>query len=225
MKLKDTNLKSIIYTILLKNITYILWFSFAIITVAFLSNEIDKKKVTILIIVLIIVFLVRNVFRMLYIKVAKENYHSIKHSVEMYYFNNLKYVNNSRIAKMDKEYLSNKILEVAYNVTKAINDIGEYIIPCIIGTIILLSIIGSYSLLVALITLVMFVVVIVVRYKQISKTDEIAEVPNYNDLLKDYILKIKTIRKLNIFDYCTKTLDHYKDNELIVVKSNDSLSD
>ena len=223
MKLKDTNLKTILYTILLKNISFFLWFSLAIIVFNFLINDINKGKVTAMIIVLIIIYLVRSFIRIQYIKVSDKNYHNIKHSVEMYYFNKLKYVTNSRVDKIDKEFLANKILEVSYNITRFFNDIGEYVIPSIMGTIILVMIIARYSILVAFLTIVLFTIAIGISYHFIKERDD-EEIPNYNDLLKDFVLKIKTIRKLNIFDYCTKSLDLYKDNDLVVVRNNDTVS-
>jgi ABC-type bacteriocin/lantibiotic exporter with double-glycine peptidase domain len=44
---------------------------------------------------------------------------------------------------------------------------------------------------------------------------------NYNDLLKDYVLKLDTIRRLNIFDYCVKKLEDNKDNDICFLKNKD----
>ena len=47
----------------------------------------------------------------------------------------------------------------------------------------------------------------------------------YNDLLKDYVLNIKSIKKLNIFDFTYKKLDTYSENNLCIIKDNDEASD
>ena len=214
----------IVLTLLLKNIIYISWYSYAIIIPIFVKDKITDNKITYLVISFLIIYFIREIAKHFYRKIAHKSYHELKHKVEMHYYNKMNTLSMDKIENIDKEYLADKILEVSYNGTRITCTIGEYIVPAIIGIILILTKIFSINFIVGSAVLILFGVVIFLRHKKLTK-QEVPKHSNYNDLLKDYILNFKSIRKLNIFEFTYNKLDNQTDNDLCILKDNDEASD
>ncbi|HPZ23988.1 MAG TPA: hypothetical protein PLC25_04025, partial [Bacilli bacterium] len=84
----------VISTILYKILTYLCWFLLAIICVVFISGEINRIKLFTMILFLLLVYLAKIFFKYLYNNNSIKTYQSIKHSVEMYYFKKLEYLDS-----------------------------------------------------------------------------------------------------------------------------------
>ena len=219
---KNINKSLILETAIYRAGIYFNWFLFAIVTSFFIKTELTKGKLISLLFVLILVYAIRTGFKFLYKKVVNDTYHDIKHNIELNIFEKTKIIKSSNIENLDKEAFADKALEVSYNITKIISDIIEYIIPCIIGLIILFGFINKVSLLLGILSFVCLVVLLIFRYNNPAYHEKINN-SNYNDLFKDYILKIDTIRKLDIFDFCYKKLDENKENDIVILKDNGSI--
>lgn len=221
--LKNTNKSEWLITGLYKVSIYICWFLFAVSFNVFLSDSIDDAKLILLVISLLILYGIRVFLKNLYKKNANDNYYNLKHSIEMYYFKKINNLSYDDLEKIDKEELSNRILEVSYNYSKIISDIFEYIIPAIIGSFILFIKLLDLSKLFGI--LVLFSLVGILVYSYFNSADEEVSAPNYNDLLKEFIDNIMPIRKLNIFSYCVEKLDKTKENDICILKNSDTSSD
>lgn len=214
----------IVITLLLKNIIYMNWFAYAIIMGIFIKDKITDSSIFYLVISFLIVYLIRETCKHFYKRIAHKSYHEFKHNIEMYYYKKLNNLSMNKIEETDKEYLADKILEVSYNGTRTLCTLGEYIIPASIGTLLVLVRLFSLNSIVGSIVTLILVSIILLRHKYLTK-QEIPKHSNYNDLLKDYVLNIKSIKKLNIFDFTYKKLDTYSENNLCIIKDNDEASD
>ena len=203
-------------------VIYFNWFLFAIVTSFFIKTELTKGKLVSLLLCIVIVYAIRTGFKFLYKKIANDTYHDIKHNIELNIFEKTKMMKSSNLENIDKEAFANKALEVSYNITKIISDVIEYIIPCIIGLIILFVFINKVSILLGIVSLIALIAMLVFRYNNPAYHEKINN-SNYNDLFKDYILKLDTIRKLNIFDFCYKKLNDNKENDIVILKDNGSI--
>jgi len=216
---KNINKSMIIETTVYRAGIYLMWFCFALASVAFIKGDLTKGKLISLLLVVIIIHIIRTGFKYLYKKIANKNYHDIKHTIELNIFRKTKSIKSCNLEKINKEEFSDKALEVSYNITRIFSDICEYMIPCFIGVIILFAIINKISFLLGIIIFILLCVLIVFRYNNPAYHEKTNN-SNYNDLFKDYILKLDTIRKLNIFDFCYKKLDENSDNDIVILKEN-----
>lgn len=219
---KNINKSLIIETAIYRAGIYFNWFLFAIVTSFFIKTELTKGKLVSLLLCIVIVYAIRTGFKFLYKKIANDTYHDIKHNIELNIFEKTKMMKSSNLENIDKEAFANKALEVSYNITKIISDVIEYIIPCIIGLIILFVFINKVSILLGIVSLIALIAMLVFRYNNPAYHEKINN-SNYNDLFKDYILKLDTIRKLNIFDFCYKKLNDNKENDIVILKDNGSI--
>ena len=211
--LNDIDKKSLILSVVYKISSYLCWFLYGIVAVTFINGFFNKQKLICLMLISFIIYTVRILFKHLYKRHVDDAYSSIKHSAEMYYFKRLEDLNSSTLEKIDKEYLANKILEVTYNIHKMINDVFEYMIPLLIGLIMFVVGLSSVHILIALLVLILLVTLLVYEYRKYE--DE--EPTNYNDLLKDFVLKLPDIRMLNAFSFCARKLDKNKNNNYCIM--------
>ncbi len=214
--IKTFDKKSLILSIIYKVSTYICWFLFALSMIVFINGVFTKNKLICLILSLFIIYAIRTLFKYFYKKEVDKAYYSIKHNIEMYYFKRLDKLNPSRLEHINKEDLANKILEVTFNITKMVSDVFEYMIPLVIGFIIYFIILVKVSIIAAFVELI--VLIFIIRYEH--KIYEEVEVTNYNDLLKDFVVKLPDIRMLNAFNFCSKKLDKSTNNICIIRNNN-----
>lgn len=219
---KNINKQLIIETAVYRAGIYFTWFLFAVAASSFIQMEITKGKLVNLLLVIVIIYAIRTGFKFLYKKVANDTYHEIKHNLELNIFEKTKVITSSKIETINKEEFANKSLEVSYNITKIFSDIIEYIIPCILGLLILFHYINKVSVLLGIVSFIVIIALLVFRYSNPAYHEKLNN-SNYNDLFKDYISKLETIRKLNIFDFCYKKLDENKDNDIVILKDNGSI--
>ncbi len=221
--LKNTNISEWFLTGIYKVAVYICWFLFACAFNVFLRDSIDDVKLILLVISLLVLYGIRVFLKNLYKKNANNSYYNLKHAIEMYYFQKLNRISYKDLENIDKEDLANRILEVSYNYTKIISDIFEYIIPALVGVFILFVKLLDLNKIFAIFTFFSLIGILVYSYSNIA--DEEIKITNYNDLLKEFISKIMSIRKLNIFDYCVDKLNKEKENDICILKNNDTVSD
>lgn len=223
--MKDTKRDNkIIITIILKNIIYLCWYSYAIIMSLFIKDGMTDNDIFYLIVSFLIIYFIRETAKHFYKKITLKAYHTYKHNIEMHYYKKLKSLSMNKIDEIDKEYLSDKMLEVSYNSTKCVCTTGEYIIPAIIGTIILIGKLVTINLIVAVVVSLLLVIILFLRHRYLLK-QEVPKHNNYNDLLRDLVHNIKTIKKLNVFDFTVEKLDNCKDNDICIIKHTDEVSD
>lgn len=215
--LKNTNKNEWLLTGLYKIAIYICWYLFACIFTHFLDYEVTDSKLVLLVLSLIIVYTIRSFLKILYKKNANTSYYNLKHNIEMYYFNKLKYLNYETLENIDKEELSDRILEVSYNYTKIISDIFEYIIPAIIGMLMIFIKLLDLNKVFGLIAFIFLICILIYSYNNLH--DDEIKVTNYNDLLKNFILNIHSIKKLNIFSFCANKLDETRENDICILKT------
>ena len=220
--LKNINKSLIIETAIYRAGIYFNWFLFALVTSFFIKTELTKGKLLSLLLFIVIVYAIRTGFKFLYKKIANDTYHDIKHNIELNIFEKTKIIKSSNIENLDKEEFANKALEVSYNITKIIFDLIEYIIPCLIGLIVLFMFVNKVSVLLGIVSLIALITMLVFRYNNPAYHEKDNN-SNYNDLFKDYILKLETIRKLNIFDFCYKKLNDNKENDIVILKDNSAI--
>lgn len=221
--LNNTKKNEWILTGVYKVSIYICWFLFAVAFNVFLRDSLDDIKLILLVLSIIVIYGVRVFLKNLYKKNANESYYNLKHAIEMYYFKKLNNISYEDLEKIDKEDLSNRILEVSYNYSKIISDIFEYIIPALIGLLILFVKLLDLNKIFGIIAFGVLVGILV--YSYININDDEIKVTNYNDLLKEFVNKIMVIKKLNIFTFCVSTLDNTKENDIAILKNNDIVGD
>ena len=214
----------LIITLILKNITYFGWYAYAFIAPIFIKDTISDINLFYLIITFLIIYLIREIAKHYYKKLAHDSYYEFKHNIEMNYYKKMNNLKMESIENIDKEYLADKMLEVSYNSTRIVCTTGEYIIPAIIGVLLILIKMFTINYIIGSIILILFAIILLTRHHYLTK-QEIPKHSNYNDLLKDYVLNIKSIKKLNIFDFTYKKLDEHRENDLLVVKGTDEASD
>lgn len=210
---KLINKKTTFMTIFLKSCIYLCWYFFAIVFSIFIYDYLTDTKIFLVLLFIGIIYIFRNMLKYLHNKDANQAHYNVKHEIEMYYFKKIQsskaYYSDSILKKLDKE-----ILDFSYLFTKIIFDLGEVIIPFILGMIILYAKLFEVNFIMSLISLIYISLLLVLKYK---KTD-LKNGVNYNDLLNDFIFKFDTIRKLKVFDYCVNKLDENEENDIVILK-------
>ena len=214
---KKIDKESIITLGIVKTIIYILWYMMALLFLFFINGEVNKTSLITLLLMLGIVFVLRTYAKNIYRSKKSITYYNLKHTVELYLFEKINGIKNDKVLDLDKNRLANKILQFTYNLTKIYNDIENCVIPLFLGSIIMFIVVARKSVLFALLLTIIIAIVCIFRYKYIV-TDEDKNWLNYNDLLKDFILKLNTIKKLNLFDYCYKKLKENSENDIVIVR-------
>lgn len=215
--LKDKNSNKTLITYISKIGMYICYYLIGISSLIFINGIFTRKKLILLIISVTILLVIRNILEKLYNNNSGDAYYSIKHSIELSYFKKLDKLSTRKLMNIDLNNLGNRILEVSYNITKMYNDIFEYLIPCAIGLIIFFITLAKIDILISILILIMIILIVHLEYKN---NKESVENTNYNDLLIDFVSKLVTIRKLNIFPFCYKKLMHNKDNDICITSNN-----
>lgn len=203
-----------------KVIIYLCWISFAFFFAYFINHNIKDNRTVLLIVLLLVVYTVRNIFKSLYKNQSYKNYHNLKHKIELAYFKRIERVDNEVLQTMDKDDLTKRILEYAYSQTKKINDIIEFLIPTLICLIFFFWALLSLNIILAIIVAIMLIIIEVIRYYYLKKKS-VDSINNYNDMLGDFISKIMTIRKLNIFSFSLEKLEQNEESDIIILKNND----
>ena len=206
-----------------KTCIYICWFLFACCFNFFLKDTIKDSKLILLVISLLLLYGVRVFLKFLYKKNSSSVFYNIKHAIEMYYFKKLERMSIKNLEDVNKEELSDKILTFSYNFTKSIADVFEIVLPTLIGLFILFIKLLDLNKIFGIVIFFGIIALLIITYNSVTLEEE--KIPNYNDNLKEFILKIKPIKKLNIFPYCVKKLDSIQENDLCIINNNDILND
>lgn len=217
--LKKCDMTSIILTTIYKITIYACWYLFAFMFLNFLREGITDTKLILLFVSLIVIYTIRLLIKFLYKSIASKSYYNIKHNIEMHYFSLFENLEYKAIEEMDLNGVSNNILEVSYNVTKLISDIGEYIIPCLLGVLILFIKFLDINVIMGLAFIIFLIITIISSYNKIEENNSIN---NYNDMLKDFIGKMLSIKRLNVFNFCYRTLDANKDEDIVFLKNSEN---
>ena len=215
--IKVLNKKDINKVILLKLLINILWFGIAILFLFFVNENTSKGHLIFLLFFVVLFFVARLLLKKKYASIKNETYYGIKHSIELFLFNKINGIRRDKIYSTDKEKLSEKTLQVTFNITKMIYDIESVIIPLIVASVLIFIVTSTVSVIFALLLTVMITVLCVFREGYIISKETDTWI-NYNDLLKDFITKFNTIKKLNIFKYCYKKLEENKSEDLVILR-------
>ena len=204
-----------------KTFIYVCWILFAFIFAYFINHDIRDDRTIGLIIVLLVIYTIRNILKKLYKDQSYKSYHKLKHNIEVSYFKKIKQIDNENLVNIDGDNLSKKILEYSYVQTKKINDIIEFIIPSIICLLIFFLGLININVILAIFIALLLLIMQIIRYCLLknNKFEKISS--NYNDMLVDFIKKIMTIKKLNIFSFCEDKLDKNDESDIIILKNND----
>lgn len=219
MKELEKTKNNMYLTILYRAVNYLCWFLFATAFTFFIRDEISDWKIFGLILALIIIYACGNFMKYLYREIADKNYYNIKHGVELHYLKKSMNLDFKSIASLDLDILSNDILKVSYLYTKFIYNIGEYLIPGFIGVIIIFITLVNVSWLIAVIVLLLMIALVYYKY---TKLDDNIESTSKNNLLKDFISKLFTIKTLNIKDYVVNYFDNDTNNSIDLKKEEES---
>ena len=215
--LKNKNAKNCLLTIILKSVIYFCWYLFAVVFSIFIYDYLSDTKIFICLIFICVIYLFRNIFKYLHNKDASNNYQNFKHSIELNYFSKIE-KSNIYFNDIELKNVGKMILDFSYRATKTLFDIGEVVIPLILGLIILYHRLFQINVIISILSIIYLIFLVIVRYKRI----DVINIHNYNDLLNNFINNFNTIRKLRIFDFCLKKLDENKDNDMLILnKSND----
>lgn len=204
-----------------KTFIYVCWILFAFIFAYFINHDIRDERTIGLIIVLLVIYTIINILKKLYKDQSYKSYHKLKHNIEVSYFKKIKLIDNETLVNIDGDNISKKILEYSYVQTKKTNDIIEFIIPSIICLLIFFFGLININVILAIFIALLLLIMQIIRYCLLknNKFEKISS--NYNDMLVDFIKKIMTIKKLNIFSFCEDKLDKNDESDIIILKNND----
>lgn len=217
--LKKCDISSVVMTTLYKITIYACWYLFAFMFLNFIRDGITDTKLVFLLLSIVVIYIIRSILKTMYKSIASSSYHNVKHNIEMYYFSKFENLEYKTVEEMNRELIADKILRVSYNITKIISDIGEYIIPCFIGLLILFIKLLDINVVLGLVVMFILIIVIMTSYNNSVVTNNIN---NYNDLLKDFINKMLTIKKLNVFNFCYRLLDANDESDICFLKSTEN---
>ena len=214
---KKINKKSLTTIYILKTFIYVIWSAIATLFLIFINDGTTKSDIVLLFAFFAVLMLLRYYLKNEYYKKRNKTYYSIKHNIEIYLFNKINGIKTEDVYDLDKKYLSNKTQEFTYNLTKLYSDIERTFIPFLIGAVLVFIVTAKLSILLALAIYAATIGLTIYRYKSIIKEDNYWS--NYNDLLKDFIEKLTTIKKLHIFDFALKKIKEDKEVDNVIVEN------
>lgn len=146
----------------------------------------------------------------LYYKQSKDYYFNLKHETQMKYFNRFENTSMKILNKLDKKNMADKIFNIS-NKTMFKEKCYLESIPSLVLSLGLLTYIVITTNWIMIIPLIILLVsTLVIRYKTLTIQEITYEVDNPK--LIEFIEKMDTIRKLNIFNYAKNILNRKKES-------------
>jgi len=144
-------------------------------------------------------------FSYMYYHIANKHYFNTKHKIEMIYFDLVSDTSIKKLLKINREEISNKIFKLSTCATYMYKYFLEAI-PSLACALILIIYIGiKESLWLIPIILILSIVTFILRKRKLSKVELIYE--DDNKYLREFINKIVTIKKLNIYSFAKNKLN------------------
>lgn len=154
------------------------------------------------------------------------NFTQVETSIHKYYFEKMQSISMQKMVNTHTGYIHNLIIELA----NAFFDFTWYlevtVIPLIIGTISIFSMVCKQSVITGIICIVIGGLAVYFKYKM-KRDREIydkkvrEEKSKYNATLVDFIQNIVTVRKLNMNKFCNQKINEKKGNYLKISKINE----
>ena len=204
--------KKLILLFFLKLISYLCTYGISFAYAYYITSPLTSDKLEHLIITLIVLFVISLITNYFSCKIHELFIVDLKYDIELYYFEKLDNIDFNNLNEMNTGFIYNLIDKTAFSFYRIIDGFLECYLPLIIG-------IGSFvymtikqSLLLGLISLVIFIVAVIVRYFMTKDREKIKKELHrkhslYTGSFIDFASNILTVKKLHIEDFAKETLN------------------
>lgn len=223
MKQHDSVKTNLILTMIYKSMIYVCWFLFGLSFKIFLNDKITDTRVFLLILSILLIYLARNFFKYLYRNIAAKNYKDIRIYLEQSAYQRINKLSFDFIENNNMNEIEQKCSQVIFRYMKFIYDLGEYLIPSIIGLTMVFIMLVRMNIFVALIIVGCFGGVLYYRFTHVDE-EQLNDVFEHG-LFSDMINKTFTIKLLNLKDYFVNKLKDDQDNSWIKLHNDDMVID
>lgn len=188
-------------------------YSNAFILKQYVTNPLTVEKMTKLVIIMSIVYLLMIVTGHACAFFFNIGYEKIKTSIRKYYFKKIQNMTSKDISDNHTGYINNLIEEVSTIFADLIRYICDIIFPLLIGLISFIGVVCTESLTMGIICIVTIIIAVFTKYKMMKnrqKYDKATrkEHSNYMATFIDFVQNITTVKKLGISSFCNEKIDN-----------------
>lgn len=210
--LKVNDKKIYITLFILSALYFSLEYSNAFILKQYASNPLTVQKITKLIIIMSVIYILMGIIGHFGAYFFNLNYEKIRTNIRKYYFKKIQNMTSKNITDNHTGYINNLIEEVSTIFAELIRYITDTAFPLLIGMISFISVVCTESLLIGLICIAVTVVAIYTKYKMMKNRrkydkDTRKKHSNYMAMFIDFVQNITTVKKLGISDFCNERID------------------
>lgn len=210
--IKIVNKKQFILIFFLKLIGVISMYAVSFAYAKYITTPITLEKIKNLIISLIILYIISIIVNFFIQRINDMFLNNIKYNIELHYFNKIEDMEFSKLNDNHTGFINNLIEKTASSFQRVIGYSLDCYLPLVVGIISYVYMTLKQSLVLGLISLIIFFIAVVLRYIMIIDRETIRDSLRkkesiYNASYIDFASNILTVRKLHIEDFAKKKLN------------------
>ncbi len=210
--LKITSKKLYVILFIISGLYFALEYSNAFILKKYASNPLTVEKMTKLIIIMSIVYVLMAVTGHLCSYCFYMGYEKIRTTIRKYYFKKIQNMTSKNITDNHTGYINNLIEEVSTIFAELVRYISDTVFPLLIGMISFIGVVCTESLTMGLICITITTIAVFTKYKMMKNRqkydkDTRKKQSNYMAIFIDFVQNITTVKKLGIADFCNERID------------------
>ena len=204
--------KKLLLLFFLKLISYLCSYGVSFAYAHYITSPLTSSKLEHLIITLIVLYLISLITNYFSCRLHELFIVDLKYDIELYYFEKLDNIDFNNLNEMHTGFIYNLIDKTAFSFYRIIDGFLECYLPLVIGIVSFVYMTIKQSLILGLISLVIFVVAVVVRYLMTKNREKIKKELHrkhslYTGSFIDFASNILTVKKLHIEPFSKRTLD------------------
>lgn len=204
--------KKLTLLFILKLISYLCSYGVSFAYAHYITSPLTSNKLEHLIIVLIVLYLISLITNYFSCKLHELFIVDLKYDIELYYFDKLDNIDFNNLNEMHTGFLYNLIDKTGFSFYRIIDGFLECYLPLIIGVVAFVYMTVKQSLVLGLISLVIFIIAVAIRYFMTKNREKIKKELHrkhslYNGSFIDFSSNVLTVKKLHIEDFAKKTLN------------------
>lgn len=210
---KNVKKKKLVILFFLKLIAYLCSYGISFAYAHYITSPLTSDKLKHLIIALIVLFLISLIANYFSTKMHELFIVDLKYDIELYYFEKLDNIDFNNLNEMHTGFIYNLIDKTAFSFYRIIDGFLECYLPLIIGIFAFIYMTVKQSLMLGLISLVIFTIAVIVRYLMTKDREKIKKELHrkhslYTGSFIDFASNILTVKKLHIEGFAKDTLNN-----------------
>lgn len=196
----------------LKLISYLASYGVSFAYSYFITTPLTSTKLEHLILTLIILFTISLIANYFSTRMHELFIIDLKYDIELYYFEKLDNIDFNKLNEMHTGFIYKLIDHTAFSFYQIIDGILDCYLPLLIGIVAFVYMTAKQSLLLGIVSLIIFNIAVVLRYimtkdRETIKKEIHRKLSQYNGTFVDFASNILTVKRLHIEGFAKKALE------------------